>query len=154
VTPFLWYDGEAEAAANYYVSVFERGSRITSVSPMSVAFELEGQPFIALNGGPLFAFSEAVSLFVDCRDQKEVDYFWKKLGHGGQPGQCGWLKDRWGLSWQVVPRVLSKCLNGRDSAGAARAMKAMLGMGKLSVAGLERAYRGPRSVVRPRRTSA
>lgn len=145
VTPFLWYDGQAEEAARFYVSVFEHGSRVTSVSPMSVTFELEGQPFIALNGGPAFRFSEAVSLFVDCKDQKEVDYFWRRLGKGGQHGKCGWLKDRWGLSWQIVPRALAECLGGEDKAGAQRAMQAMLKMGKLEVKKLEQAYRGKRA---------
>jgi predicted 3-demethylubiquinone-9 3-methyltransferase (glyoxalase superfamily) len=142
VTPFLWYDGQAEEAARFYVSVFKRGSRLTSVSPMSVSFELEGQPFIALNGGPMFKFSEATSLYVDCRNQAEVDYFWRRLSEGGTPGRCGWLKDRWGLSWQVVPRALSACLGGRDKAGAERAMAAMLKMRKLDVKKLQAAYRG------------
>ena len=142
VTPFLWFDGEAEAAARYYVSVFKKGSKVTSASPMSVTFELEGQPIFALNGGPMFKFTEAISLFVDCKDQKEVDYFWGALGKGGTPGRCGWLKDKWGLSWQVVPRALGECLNGPDRAGAQRAMEAMLGMNKLDVKKLEAAYRG------------
>jgi predicted 3-demethylubiquinone-9 3-methyltransferase (glyoxalase superfamily) len=141
ITPFLWYDGQAEEAARYYVSVFKNNSRVTSVSPMSVTFTLDGRPFMALNGGPIYRFNEAVSLFVDCRDQKEVDYYWKALGKGGRPGRCGWLKDRWGLSWQVVPRALGACLSGRDKAGAQRAMAAMLEMGKLDVAKLEKAYR-------------
>jgi predicted 3-demethylubiquinone-9 3-methyltransferase (glyoxalase superfamily) len=110
---------------------------------MSVTFELSGQPFMALNGGPAFKFSEALSLFVNCKDQREVDYFWRKLGEGGQPGRCGWLKDRWGLSWQIIPRALGECLGGSDRAGAARAMEAMLGMGKLDVKALKAAYRGP-----------
>ncbi len=109
---------------------------------MSVSFELEGQPFIALNGGPMYKFTEAVSLFVECRDQREVDYFWKKLGDGGEPGRCGWLKDRWGLSWQVIPRALGECLGGPDKAGAQRAMEAMLKMGKLDIKKLKDAYRG------------
>lgn len=142
VTPFLWYDGHAEEAARYYVSVFKKGSRVTSAAPMSVSFELEGQPFIALNGGPMYKFTEAVSLFVECRDQREVDYFWKKLGDGGEPGRCGWLKDRWGLSWQVIPRALGECLGGPDKAGAQRAMEAMLKMGKLDIKKLKDAYRG------------
>jgi predicted 3-demethylubiquinone-9 3-methyltransferase (glyoxalase superfamily) len=141
ITPFLWYDGQAEEAARFYVSVFKKDSRVTSVTPMSVRFTLEGRPFMALNGGPLYKFSEAFSLFVDCDDQKEVDYYWKALGKGGQPGRCGWLKDRWGLSWQVVPRALGECLGGPDKAGAQRAMAAMLEMGKLEVKKLERAYR-------------
>jgi predicted 3-demethylubiquinone-9 3-methyltransferase (glyoxalase superfamily) len=143
VTPFLWYDGQAEEAARFYVSVFKKDSRVTSASPMSVTFELSGQPFMALNGGPAFKFSEALSLFVNCKDQREVDYFWRKLGEGGQPGRCGWLKDRWGLSWQVIPSALGECLGGSDRAGAARAMEAMLGMGKLDVKALKAAYRGP-----------
>jgi predicted 3-demethylubiquinone-9 3-methyltransferase (glyoxalase superfamily) len=142
VTPFLWYDGQAEEAARFYVSVFKKGSRVTSVSPMSVTFQLEGQPFIALNGGPMFKFSEAISLMVDCKDQREVDTYWRKLGDGGRPGRCGWLKDRWGLSWQVVPRALGECLGGPDKAGAQRAMAAMLTMEKLDVAKLKAAYRG------------
>jgi predicted 3-demethylubiquinone-9 3-methyltransferase (glyoxalase superfamily) len=154
VTPFLWYDGAAEEAARYYVSVFKKGSRLTSVSPLSVAFELEGQPFIALNGGPLFKFSEAVSLFVECRDQREVDYYWERLGDGGTEGRCGWLKDRWGLSWQVVPRALHRLLNGRDADGAQRAMEAMLGMGKLQVAALQSAYQGSRPRATPKRKGA
>jgi predicted 3-demethylubiquinone-9 3-methyltransferase (glyoxalase superfamily) len=143
VTPFLWYDGQAEEAARFYVSVFKKGSKVTSSSPMSVTFELEGQPFFALNAGPLYKFSEALSLFVDCKDQKEVDYFWKKLSEGGEPGKCGWLKDRWGLSWQIIPRALGKCLGGSDRAGAQRAMEAMLKMGKLDEKKLLAAYRGP-----------
>lgn len=142
VTPFLWYDGQAEEAARFYVAAFGKGSRVTSVSPMSVAFELQGQPFIALNGGPTYRFNEAVSLFVDCKDQREVDYFWRKLGEGGEPGRCGWLKDRWGLSWQVIPRALGECLGGRDRAGSQRAMEAMLRMGKLDVKRLKAAYAG------------
>lgn len=142
VTPFLWFDGAAEEAARYYVSVFKKGSKVTSVSPMTVTFELEGQRFIALNGGPKFKFTEAVSFVVDCKDQREVDWFWKKLGDGGEPSRCGWLKDRWGLSWQIVPRALGECLGGKDRAGAQRAMQAMLGMGKLDVKALKAAYRG------------
>lgn len=142
VTPFLWYDGQAEAAARYYVSVFKKGSKLTHVSPMSVTFQLEGQPFIALNGGPNFKFSEAVSFSVDCKDQKEVDYYWKALGKGGKYSMCGWLQDRWGLWWQVVPRALGACLGGPDKAGAQRAMAAMLKMRKLDVKKLEKAYKG------------
>ena len=151
VTPFLWFDGQAEEAARHYVATFKTGSRLTRVSPMSVTFELEGQPFIALNGGPMFRFTEAVSFFVDCEDQREVDYYWRQLGEGGQPGRCGWLKDRWGLSWQVVPRALGECLNGADRAGAQRAMEAMLGMNKLDVAQLKAAYKGASAHTRPSR---
>ncbi len=142
VTPFLWFDGTAEDAARYYVSVFKKGSKVTNVSPMSVTFELEGQRFLALNGGPTFKFNEAVSFFVDCKDQREVDFFWKKLSDGGKPGRCGWLKDRWGLSWQIIPRALGECLGGSDRAGAQRAMEAMLRMGKLDVKALRAAYKG------------
>lgn len=150
VTPFLWYDGQAEEAARFYVSVFKKGSRVTNVSPMTVSFELEGQPFIALNGGPMFKFTEALSLYVDCKDQREVDYYWRRLCDGGEPGHCGWLKDRWGLSWQIIPRALGECLGGPDRAGAQRAMDAMLGMGKLDVKRLKAAYRGkPGGVAAP-----
>jgi predicted 3-demethylubiquinone-9 3-methyltransferase (glyoxalase superfamily) len=117
---------------------------------MSVTFELEGQPFIALNGGPIFKFSEALSLFVNCKDQREVDYFWDKLVDGGTPSKCGWLKDRWGLSWQVVPRALGECLGGPDRAGAQRAMEAMLVMGKLDVQKLKDAYAGKSRVQKKR----
>lgn len=144
VTPFLWYDGQAEEAARFYVSVFKKGSKVTAVSPMSVTFELEGQRFLALNGGPMFKFTEAFSLFVDCKNQREVDYYWKALGAGGQPSRCGWLKDRWGLSWQIVPRALGECLGGSDRAGSQRAMEAMLKMEKLDVARLRAAYKGKR----------
>lgn len=154
VTPFLWYDGTAEEAARHYVSVFKKGSRLTSVSPMSVTFELEGQPLIALNGGPTFKFSEALSLFVECRDQREVDYYWDRLSDGGTEGRCGWLKDRWGLSWQVVPRALHKCINGRDKAGAQRAMEAMLSMGKLQLDALLNAYKGSQRRATPKRRGA
>ncbi len=142
ITPFLWFDGAAEEAARYYVSVFKKGSKVLSASPMSVTFELEGQRFHALNGGPMFKFNEAISLFVDCKDQREVDYFYKKLCDGGEPGRCGWLKDRWGLSWQIIPKALGECLNGKDRAGSQRAMEAMLKMGKLDVKTLKVAYRG------------
>jgi predicted 3-demethylubiquinone-9 3-methyltransferase (glyoxalase superfamily) len=145
VTPFLWYDGQAAEAARFYVSVFGARSRVTSVSPMSVAFELDGQPLIALNGGPSYKFTEAFSLMVECRDQREIDRLWRKLGAGGQPGRCGWLKDRWGLSWQVVPAALGGLIGGSDREGAQRAMAAMLRMGKLDLAKLRRAYAGPRS---------
>jgi predicted 3-demethylubiquinone-9 3-methyltransferase (glyoxalase superfamily) len=142
VTPFLWYDGTAEEAANFYVSVFKKGSKVTSASPMSVSFDLEGQPFHALNGGPMFKFTEALSLFVDCQDQAEVDYYWDALSQGGQTSRCGWLKDQWGLSWQIVPRALGECLGGPDKEGVQRAMAAMLAMDKLDVQRLKDAYDG------------
>lgn len=140
ITPFLWFDGTAEAAMNFYVSVFP-DSRVLSVSPITVSFELEGQRFYGLNGGPAFRFTEAVSFFVDCESQEEVDTYWSKLtAGGGQPGQCGWLKDRFGLSWQIIPRTLGRLLGDQDRAKAGRVMQAMLTMGKIDIAGLERAY--------------
>ena len=156
IAPCLWFDDQAEEAANYYCGIFPN-SRVVSVSrygeagqevhhrpPGSVmvaAFELDGQPFTALNGGPLFRFNEAVSLQVYCADQKEIDYYWEKLSAAGDPRaqQCGWLKDRYGLSWQVVPRDLDQIFGGGDSAGAQRAMTAMLKMKKLDIGELERA---------------
>ena len=140
ITPFLWFDGTAEEAMNFYVSVFPN-SRVLSVSLMTVSFELEGQRFYGLNGGPAFRFTEAVSFFVDCETQEEVDTYWSRLtAGGGQPGQCGWLKDRFGLSWQIIPKALGRLLGDRDRAKAGRVMQAMLTMGKIDIAGLERAY--------------
>src|SRR5687767_3202646 len=152
IRPFLWFDTEAEEAANLYVSIF-RDSRVLEVthygaagpgaagSVMTVAFVLDGQEFIALNGGPHFRFTEAVSMFVTCEDQAEVDYFWDKLiAEGGQPSRCGWLKDRFGLSWQIVPAVLMTLLQDSDPAKSARVMQAMLQMAKLDIAALQRAH--------------
>ena len=152
IRPFLWFDKEAEEAANFYVSIFQN-SRITDVtrygepgpgpagSVMTVAFVLDGQEFIALNGGPHFRFTEAVSMFVTCDNQAEVDYFWDKLmAGGGQSSQCGWLKDRFGLSWQIVPAVLMTLLQDPDPATSARVMQAMLQMVKLDIAALQRAH--------------
>ena len=141
ITPFLWYDGQALEAAKFYCRIFDR-SKIHSSSPMSVTFELDGQVFHALNGGPNYKFTPAISFFVSCRDQKEVDYYWNRLLKGGKPSRCGWLEDRYGLSWQIVPQALGKCLNGKDRIGARRAMEAMMHMVKLDVARLEAAYRG------------
>ena len=138
ISPFLWFDGQAEEAARFYVSVFPN-SQILSVSPMTVAFELDGKPFTALNGGPMFTFSEAVSFVVDCADQAEVDHYWDALSAGGKPGRCGWLKDRYGLSWQVVPRALGRLLGQADRAAAGRALAAMMQMNKLEVAALQAA---------------
>ncbi|MBG0826670.1 VOC family protein [Planomonospora sp. ID67723] len=147
ITTYLWFDNQAEEAAEHYVSVFA-GSRIVNVqrhgeagpgpagTAMLVEFELSGQRFLALNGGPQFTFTEAVSLLVDCETQEEVDDYWAKLSEGGQEGPCGWLKDRYGLSWQVVPRKLPELLADPDPARADRAMKAMLGMKKIDVQGL------------------
>ena len=142
ITPFLWYDGKALDAAKFYGKIFKK-SKIHSASAFSVTFELHGQMFYALNGGPTFTFNEAVSFFVTCKDQKEVDYYWTRLlKDGGQPSRCGWLKDKFGLSWQIVPTALSECLNGKDKIGARRAMEAMMHMEKLDVKKLKDAYAG------------
>ncbi|WP_043712816.1 VOC family protein [Corallococcus macrosporus] len=152
ITPFLWFDGNAEEAMNFYVSVFKKDSKILSLSRaggsdaapvISGVFQLHGQQFMALNGGPQFKFTEAISLFVDCQTQEEVDALWERLLEGGgQPQQCGWLKDRFGLSWQIVPSVLGKLLGDKDPVKAQRVMQAMLGMVKLDIQGLQRAYDG------------
>ncbi len=159
ITPCLWFDSEAEEAARLYVGVF-KNSRITSVSRygeagrevhgkapgtvMTVAFELDGQPFTALNGGPLFKFTEAISFQVPCETQDEVDYYWDKLSAGGdqQAQQCGWLKDKFGLSWQIVPSALTDMLTDPDGRKSQRVMAAMLQMKKLDIAALRRAYDG------------
>ena len=148
ITPFLWFDTQAEAATEFYTSVFPR-SKVVSVNRaqgrvMSVVFEVNGQRLMALNGGPVFTFNEAISLFVGCDTQAEIDELWEKLTtDGGSPGRCGWLKDRFGLSWQIVPNVLSGFLNHPDPAAAGRVMQAMLQMRKLDIAALERAARQP-----------
>ncbi|GAC1344756.1 MAG: VOC family protein [Myxococcales bacterium] len=151
ISPFLWFDQAAEEAANFYVSVFKGASRVLQVvrsgdagpgpkgSAMTVQFELRGQKFIALNGGPRFRFTEAISLVVQCDTQGELDTFWEALSAGGEKGKCGWLKDRYGLSWQVVPTELGKVLGDPDPARARRAMEAMLQMSKLDIEALRRA---------------
>jgi predicted 3-demethylubiquinone-9 3-methyltransferase (glyoxalase superfamily) len=142
VTPFLWFDSQAEEAAAFYVSLFP-DSAVTTVTPgpggaaLVVEFQLAGVRFLALNGGPQFPFTEAISLSVDCRSQAEVDELWEKLSTGGSPGQCGWLKDRYGLSWQVVPDALPKLLS--DPARAGRVMQAMMGMIKIDIQALQAA---------------
>jgi predicted 3-demethylubiquinone-9 3-methyltransferase (glyoxalase superfamily) len=142
ITPFLWFDGNAEEAMRFYGSVFP-DSKVLSTSPMMVSFELEGQRFYGLNGGPQYKFTEAVSFLVDCDTQEEVDTYWSKLtAGGGQPGQCGWLKDRFGLSWQVVPVGISRLLDGDDPARATRVMHAILGMNKIDIAALQVAAAG------------
>ncbi len=153
ITPCLWFDNQAEEAAEFYTSMFD-DSRIVEVSHygeagprapgsvMTVTFELGGQRFIALNGGPEFKFTEAVSFSVDCKSQDEVDAFWEKLSEGGEEGPCGWLKDRFGLSWQIVPTVLVEMVQDEDSEKAQRVMAAMLKMRKIEIAGLEEAYAG------------
>ena len=150
VTPCLWFDTQGEEAAKFYTSIFPN-SRITQVSHygeagpraagevLTVEFELDGQPFTALNGGPEFTFSEAVSFQVSCDDQVEVDRYWDALGEGGEHGPCGWLKDKYGLSWQIVPKRLVELLDDPDREKSNRVMAAMLKMGKLEVAELERA---------------
>ncbi len=155
IVPNLWFDTEAEDAANFYTSIFEN-SKILNVSHygdagprpagmvLTVTFELEGQQLTALNGGPEFKFNEAISLLVNCEGQEEVDDLWGKLtADGGEEGPCGWLKDKFGLSWQIVPTVLEEMLQDEDADKANRVMKAMLQMGKIDVAALEEAY-GPR----------
>lgn len=150
ITPFLWFDTEGEEAARFYTSIFPN-SKITEVSRygsagprpegtvMTVSFELAGQAFVALNGGPEFKFNEAISFEITCEDQDEVDMYWAKLSEGGEPGPCGWLKDRFGVSWQVVPRALYELLSNPDREKSQRVMEAMLGMKKIEIDGLERA---------------
>src|SRR5437867_945566 len=150
ITPFLWFDDNAEEAINFYTSIFKNSkiiemSRFPPNGPgpagklMSATFELEGQEFMALNGGPTFKFTEAISLFVDCKTQAEVDDLWEKLSAGGEKGQCGWLKDKFGLSWQIVPTALGELLGSTDPAKAQRVMQAMLQMTKLDIKGLQQA---------------
>ncbi len=146
ITPFLWFDDQAEEAAKFYVSIF-KNAQITHVTPgpnnkaMWVSFEIEGLTFYALNGGPQYKFTEAISLFVDCGDQSEVDELWGKLiSDGGEESQCGWLKDKYGLSWQIIPKALSQLLGDPDPAKAGRVMQAMLQMKKIDIAGLQKAY--------------
>lgn len=141
ITPFLWFDGRAEEAAGFYTSIF-KNSKIENVSAMSATFYLDGQKFMALNGGPQFTFTEAISFFVNCDTQDEVDELWEKLSAGGEPGRCGWLKDKFGLSWQIIPSVLGDMLQDEDEEKSQRVMTAMLQMGKLDIDGLTRAYEG------------
>ena len=153
IKPCLWFDTEGEEAAEYYTSIFDN-SRITNVARygsagprpagtvMIVEFELEGQEFVALNGGPDFKFTEAISLEVTCETQEEVDRLWETLSEGGEKGPCGWLKDRYGLSWQIVPRILNELVQDEDPEKAQRVMAAMLQMGKIEIEGLQRAYEG------------
>jgi predicted 3-demethylubiquinone-9 3-methyltransferase (glyoxalase superfamily) len=153
ITPSLWFDTEAEEAASFYVSVFESSrivnvARYTEAGPrpagtvMTVEFELDGQRFVAINGGPQFTFDEAVSFQIGCETQHDVDHYWDRLSEGGKEGPCGWLKDRYGLSWQVVPTGMAELFDDPDPRRAERAMKAMLGMSKLDVAALRRAADG------------
>jgi len=158
ITPFLWFDNNAEEAVNLYVSIF-KNSKVGKVtryneasakaagrpegSVMTMEFQLEGQNFVAINGGPHFKFTEAISFVVDCETQEEVDYFWNKLtADGGQESQCAWLKDKFGLSWQIVPRVLIEMISDKDAQKAQRVMAAMLQMKKIDIATLKKAYEG------------
>ena len=147
ITPFLWFDGNLEEAVHFYVSIF-KNSKITSGLPtpggkvMSATFELDGQKFIGLNGGPMFKFTEAVSFYVSCDTQQEIDEMWEKLSEGGQKSRCGWLKDKFGLSWQVVPPILGQLLADKDPAKSKRVMDAMLKMDKIDIAGLRAAAEG------------
>ncbi len=151
ITPFLWFDDQAEEAMNFYVSVFKNSktgavSRYGEGGPgpkgavMTASFQLDGQDFMALNGGPLFKFTEAISFFVNCETQEEVDELWEKLSAGGEPGRCGWLKDKYGLSWQIIPKALSEMLGDKDAEKSKRVIQAMLQMNKIDIAGLKRAY--------------
>ncbi|HXJ80820.1 MAG TPA: VOC family protein [Candidatus Methylomirabilis sp.] len=157
ITPFLWFDGQAEEAVRLYVSIFENstirsvtrydeaGARVAGRpkgSVMTIAFELAGQEFVALNGGPAFTFTEAISFVVNCETQEEVDRYWQRLSAGGREVQCGWLKDRFGLSWQIVPTVLVELLQNEDSERSQRVMAAMLRMTKISIEELQRARAG------------
>jgi predicted 3-demethylubiquinone-9 3-methyltransferase (glyoxalase superfamily) len=141
ITPFLWFDGQAEEAARFYTSIFKK-SKIESISPMSATFRLDGVKFIALNGGPQFKFTEAISFFVSCKTQKEIDYFWQKLSAGGEKSRCGWLKDRFGVSWQIIPPILGELLNDEDDEKSNRVMQAMLKMTKLDIRKLKQAAKG------------
>lgn len=153
ITPFLWFDNQAEEAMNFYVSIF-KNSKVVKVTRygeagpgpkgtvMSATFQLEGQTFYALNGGPLFSFTPAISLFVNCETQQEVDDLWERLSAGGEKERCGWLKDKYGLSWQIIPIALGEMLGDKDPQKAGRVMQAMMQMGKIEIEGLKRAYEG------------
>ena len=135
VTPFLWYDNNAEEAMKFYVSIF-KNAKVTSTG----SFQIDGQEFLVFNGGPEFKFNEAVSLFVNCDTQQEVDEYWEKLSAGGQKSRCGWLKDKFGLSWQIIPSALINMLNDKDPAKSKRVMDAMLKMTKINIEDLKKAY--------------
>jgi predicted 3-demethylubiquinone-9 3-methyltransferase (glyoxalase superfamily) len=157
ITPFLWFDGQAEEAAHFYVSIFKNAKMLSVTryeehgaqaagrprgSVMTVGFELDGQEFTALNGGPAFKFTEAISFVVNCQTQAEVDHFWSRLSAGGEEVQCGWLKDRFGVSWQIVPEALMQMLQDKDPTKVGRVMAAMLRMRKMDIAALKAAYAG------------
>jgi predicted 3-demethylubiquinone-9 3-methyltransferase (glyoxalase superfamily) len=151
ITPFLWFDDKAEEAMNFYISIFKNSkvlgvSRYGEAGPgpkgtvMTATFQLNGQEFTALNGGPQFKFTEAISFYVDCETQAEVDELWEKLSEGGEPGQCGWLKDKYGLSWQIIPSALIEMLHDKDAEKAKRVTEAMLKMNKIEIKTLQQAY--------------
>jgi predicted 3-demethylubiquinone-9 3-methyltransferase (glyoxalase superfamily) len=159
ITSSLWFDNEAEEAANFYTAIFENSKIVRTTrysdegqeihqrppgSVMTVEYEIEGQRFVNLNGGPIFKFNEAISFIINCKDQEEIDYYWEKLGQGGDPKaqQCGWLKDKYGVSWQVVPADMDEMFEDENSEAARRVMRAMLQMKKLDVAKLQQAYKG------------
>ena len=151
ITPFLWFDGKAEEAVNFYVCIF-KNSRVGTITRygdagpgpkgtvMIATFQLEGQDFIALNGGPQYTFTPAISLFVDCKTQEEVDDLWNKLSEGGKTDRCGWLRDKYGLSWQIIPSTLRELMGDKDPEKSKRVMKAMLQMTKIDIQGLKQAY--------------
>ena len=152
ITTFLWFDGQAEEAMNHYMSIFKNSKELSVTrwpkghadegKVLVASFELDGVPFLALNGGPQYKFTEAISLSIDCKNQEEVDHFWDRLTEGGEPGRCSWLKDKFGVSWQVVPEQLPRLLGDADQAKAGRAMNAMMQMGKIDIAKIEEAARG------------
>lgn len=154
ITPFLWFNNNVEEAIEFYKSVFpnaqgkilgrwqQEGGAVPKGTAMSAEFEIEGQQFMALNGGPMFTFNESVSFFIDCENQDEVDHYWEKLAEGGSKSRCGWLKDKFGLSWQVIPKQLGQYLYGTDKAVSGRVMQAMMKMDKIVIADLEKAAKG------------
>jgi predicted 3-demethylubiquinone-9 3-methyltransferase (glyoxalase superfamily) len=153
ITPFLWFENQAEEAANFYTSIFKNakvgkvsrygaGAPMPKGTAMTVSFEIEGQGFMALNGGPVFQFSPAISFFVNCETQEEVDGLWEKLSEGGEKQRCGWLKDKFGLTWQIVPAALGEMMQDKDPAKVKRVTMAMLKMSKIEIEGLKRAYEG------------
>jgi predicted 3-demethylubiquinone-9 3-methyltransferase (glyoxalase superfamily) len=153
ITPFLWFDSNAEEAMNFYVSIFKNSKVLTvtrygeagpgpSGSVMTAEFELDGQEFVALNGGPRFKFTEAISFVINCQSQEEVDYYWEKLSEGGEKSRCGWLKDKFGLWWQVVPTILAELMGDKDPEKSNRVMQAMLQMDKIEIEPLKRAHAG------------
>jgi predicted 3-demethylubiquinone-9 3-methyltransferase (glyoxalase superfamily) len=151
ITPFLWFDNQAEEAMNFYTAIFKNskpgritrygeGAPVPAGAIISTSFQLDGQDFSALNGGPMFTFSPAISFFVNCETQEEVDELWEKLSEGGEKQRCGWLKDKFGVSWQIIPSALGQLMNDPDPAKSSRVMQAMLQMDKIDIAGLKKAY--------------